>query len=749
MALSKEEKQRRVFDKAIRLFQNTQAALRNERLQCLQDRRFANVAGAQWEDLRLQFENRPMMEVNRVALAVRRGISEMRNNPVSVTFVSKDGKDATKFADVCSSLYRADEQDSSADDAYATADGDALTGGFGAYRLRAVLADPYNADPVKREYQRIVIEPIPDADSTVFFDLNAKQMDKSDATHCWVLSSLSKTQYESDYGELPEILRDTEQKQSRIDYIGGNDGVNQLASMQKTVFQSQFDWLTPDVVFVAEYYCVESVNEKAQKWTNPSGDVEYYDVEELEEPYDPTDENSKSLQDFLTTTGWTMAEEVTRPVRKVHKYLMDGARILRDDGYIAGEYIPIIPVYGIRTFVDNVERTMGIVRTAKDPQRMLNVQASRLLEIASLSTYKKPIVNPEQIAGHEEMWATDNINQWPYLLLNPMMGPDGNIVAAGPQSYTSPPEVPQALSALIQMTSTMIDDLMGAPTANDQISPNVSGKAMDLGQQAKSLNLYQIMDNRAKSRKHAGKVYLSIAKEIYTDSGRFMKAITPDGQVSSVELNKPTMTENGQTQANDFENADLDVSVDVGPTSVSRKAALAREFTGLLQFVQNDPQTAKIIMMMILRNTEGEGLGDFQEWVRSQLVQMGVLKPNDEEKKAMEAAAANQQPDAQTLALQAMAQEQQASAVLKRVQTIKTMADAQKVSTDAEKTRAETAQIISQMSIDQRNHLMEMLQAVQQPTQQAPSPGPAQPAPGPSALPQILQNPASGPSVNQ
>lgn len=744
MALSKEEKNRRVFDKAIRLFQNTQAALRNERLQCLQDRRFANVAGAQWEDLRLQFENRPMMEVNRVALAVRRGISEMRNNPVSVSFIAKDGKDATKFADVCTALFRADEQDSSADDAYATADGDALTGGFGAYRLRAVLADPYNPDPAKREYQRIIVEPIPDADSTVFFDLNAKQMDKSDATHCWVLSSLSKSQYEADYGELPEILKSAEGRVSRIDSVTNGDGVNMLASMQKTVFQSQFDWLTPDVVYIAEYYCVEEVKEKAEKWTNPAGEIAYHDSEELDE-LDP--DTGAKFRDFLTLTGWTMVEELKRPVRKVHKYLMDGARILRDDGYIAGEYIPIIPVYGIRTFVDNVERTMGIVRTAKDPQRMLNVQASRLLEIASLSTYKKPIFTPEQVAGHEERWATDNINQYPYMLNNALIGPDGTqIVSVGPASYTSPPEVPQALSALIQMTSTMIDDLMGAPTQNDQIMANVSGKAVDLTQQAKSLNLFQIMDNRAKSRKHSGRVYLSIAKEIYTDSGRIMKGLGTDGNVTTIELNKPTMADGVQTQANDFESADLDVAVDVGPTSVSRKAALAREFTGLLQYTQNDPQLAKIIMMMILRNTEGEGLGDFQEWVRSQLVTMGVVKPNEDEQKAMEQAAQNKEPDAQTLALQAMAQQQQADATLKRVQTIKTLADSQKAKADADKVKAETIEILHGMDMAERQQLMEMLS---QASNMAPPQGQAQPAPGPSALPQILQNPASGPSGNQ
>ena len=43
-------------------------------------------------------------------------------------------------------------------------------------------------DP-ESEYQRIRIEPIYDADSCVFFDLDAKRQDKADAKRCYVLTS--------------------------------------------------------------------------------------------------------------------------------------------------------------------------------------------------------------------------------------------------------------------------------------------------------------------------------------------------------------------------------------------------------------------------------------------------------------------------------------------------------------------------------------------------------------------------------
>src|SRR6478735_5754351 len=82
----------------------------------------------------------------------------------------------------------------------------------------------------------------------------------------------------------------------------------------------------------------------------------------------------------LAQTGFMEVKKRTRKIRKVHKYIMSGAAILEDCGYIAGKYIPIIPFYGKRWFVDNIERFMGIVRLAKDVQRLKNMLVAWLAE---------------------------------------------------------------------------------------------------------------------------------------------------------------------------------------------------------------------------------------------------------------------------------------------------------------------------------------------------------------------------------
>ncbi len=136
--ISKSQQLANIHAEAMEEFDRIQSALRDERMQCLQDRRFYSIAGAQWEGpLGQQFDSKPKFEVNKIHLAVIRIINEYRNNRITVDFVSKEGAEYDALSDTCDDLYRADEQDSGAEEAYDNAFEEAVGGGFGARRLRA------------------------------------------------------------------------------------------------------------------------------------------------------------------------------------------------------------------------------------------------------------------------------------------------------------------------------------------------------------------------------------------------------------------------------------------------------------------------------------------------------------------------------------------------------------------------------------------------------------------------------------
>ncbi len=679
MAISKEQRLANIHQDAMAEFDNIQSAVRDERLQCLQDRRFYSIAGAQWEGpLETQFANKPRFEVNKCHLAVIRIISEYRNNRITVDFVSKDGSENDKLADTCDGLYRADEQASTADEAYDNAFEEAVGGGYGAWRLRAAYED--EEDP-EDERQRIYIEPIYDADSSVFFDLNAKRQDKADARSCYVLTAMSRPAYKAEWGDDP-------------------------ASWPKAIHQSEFDWLTPDVVYVAEYYKVEDKKERAQVWRDLDGEEKIY--------RDADFEDDEELLDTLTAIGSTLVREKPIKIRKVHKYIMSGSKVLEDCGYIAGKCIPIVPMYGKRWFVDNVERCMGHVRLAKDAQRLKNMQLSKLGEISALGSVEKPIVNPEQIAGHQVMWAEDNIRNFPYLLLNSMTDANGQIIPAGPIGYTKAPEIPAALAALLQITETDMQDLLGNAQAGEQIRANLSEKAVELVQNSLGMQTFIYMSNMAKSMKRSGEIWLSMSKDVLVEEGRRMKTVSAQGDIGSVELLKPMMTDKGKVLENDLSQAKFDVAVEVGPSSSSKKSATIRQLIEMMK-IASDPETMQVIGSMIMMNMEGEGVEEASGYFRKKLVNMGVVEPTEEEAKELAEAQANAQPDPNALYLQAAAQEAEANAVKARATTIKTLADADKSKAETVKTLSEVDQIHQQQALEVIDRFEQGMQP-QQPT---------------------------------
>jgi hypothetical protein len=669
--LSNDQRLANLHAEAMAQFDDVQTALRDERLQCLQDRRFYSLAGSQWEgplwDL---YENKPKFEVNKIMLAVIRIINEYRNNRITVDYVSKDGVENDKLAEVCDGLYRADEQASVADEAYDNAFEEAVGGGIGAWRLRTVYEDEENDDD---DRQRIRIEPIFDADSSVFFDLGAKRQDKSDAKFCYVVTSMTRQAYEETWGDNP-------------------------TDWPKIIHQYEFDWCTPDVVYVAEYYKVEEKTETIRIFETIDGTEERYTQADF-----AADE---TLEETLTAIGTVEVRQKRVKRKRVHKYIMSGGRVLEDAGYIAGKCIPIVVVYGKRWFVDNVERCMGHVRLAKDAQRLKNMQLSKLGEISALSSVEKPILTPEQVAGHQVMWSEDNLKDYPYLLVNPITDQNGNKTISGPVAYTRSAQIPPAMAALLTITEQDMQEILGNPQGADKMVSGMSGKAVEMIQTRVDMQSFIYMSNFSKGMKRCGEIWLSMAKEIYTEEKRKMKTIAQTGEAGMVELMRPTIDQ--ETGAvvleNDLSSATFDVVAEVGPSSTSKRAATVRALTGMLQITQ-DPETQQVITAMAMMNMEGEGIGDANAYFRKKLLRMGVVKPTDDEAEELMAEMQGQPQDPNSMYLQAAAEEATAKAAQARASTVKTVAD-------AELSRAKTVETLSNIDMDSQDHALNLAKQI-------------------------------------
>lgn len=676
---SKEDRLARIHREALEEFDDVWAALHDERMQAVEDRRFYSVSGQQWEGPHGdQFANRARFEFNKVHLAVIRIFNEYRANRITVDFQPQDGSsEGDDMADTCDGLFRADEQRCSADEAYDNTFEEGVGGGFGAWRLRACYEDEEDDE---NERQRIVMEPIFDADTCVFFDLGAKRYDKSDATKCWVLTPMPTKAYRKEYDDEP-------------------------TSWPKEDTPWLFDWTKADMTWVCEYYRIEEESEVVRFFKGLDDEAPEMRVTEADIEADP------ELLDELQATGFRQVREKKVKRKRVMKYLMSGGKMLSDGERIAGRCIPIVPYYGKRWVVDGVERCMGHVRLAKDAQRLVNMLMSWLAEMAGRFDIEKPIFTPRQIAGHAQQWANDNVDKFPYLLVNEVLDPTTNQpMPVGPIGYTKAPNIPPAMAALAQIAEQALSDLLGNQQAGEEVRPNLSGKAVELIQNRLDMQVFIYMSNLAKSMKRSGEIWLSMMRDIAVERGRKMKTIDGNGKAASVTINQLSYdAETGrEVIENDITRATFDVVVDVGPSSASKRAATVRALTGMLSISQ-DPESRTVLESLAMANMEGEGISDVRDFYRRRLVRMGAVKPTEDEQAQLAQEAAGQQPDPQAQALLGMAEEATANAQHARAKTVQTIADADLKVAQRAKTLAEAMQTATQEQIASVDALQRLL----------------------------------------
>jgi hypothetical protein len=170
------------------------------------------------------------------------------------------------------------------------------------------------------------------------------------------------------------------------------------------------------------------------------------------------------------------------------------------------------------------------------------------------------------------------------------------------------------------------------------------------------------------------------------------------------------MSEDGEVEhENDLSQAEFDLAVEVGPSSSSKRAATVRSLTAMMAVTQ-DPDALRVLQAAALMNMEGEGLTEISDHFRRQLVQMGVIKPTDEEAAQMAQAGSN--PDPNAIFLQAAAEEAQAKAAKARADVVATVAD-------AELTQAKTMETLAKVGGEVEGAMMQ--------PQLAPAPEPAAP----------------------
>jgi hypothetical protein len=672
--------------KALCNFDNAYTATQDMREQIIEAQRFVRVSGAQWEGSTNagysfdegRFEHYPRFELNKIARECDRIIGEYRQNRISVRFRPKDSQASEALAEKMNGKFRADYQETSGGEACDNAFDDAVTGGFGCWRMCADYED--EMDP-SNEQRRISLLPVYDPATCVFFDQDSKQYDRSDATWAMEMFSMTPKAFEAEY---PDSI---------------------AASLSKDDSGTQYDWSTPDAIYVGRYYEVRTEKVKISAWRNPiTNATAIYDEDQI-----------KDIEDELKEGSFEMIGEREVKKRRVYCGLLSGAEWLEEPKRIPGEHIPLIPVYGRRAFVDNQERIEGHAAKAMDAQRLENLMVSMIADNATQAGGDGiPIVDVDFIPGPlADHWAQRNKKRPAFLPMVSQKDKQGAVVAQAQVSgYTPPTQMPPALAGLLQYTGTAIQQITGASQLENMPS-NVATETVDSIFNRMDTQSYIYMDNMAKSMRRAGVVWLSMAREVY-GSDTPMRIVNEDGTDDVALMNGAVIDrQTGEEVAlNDLSQGNYEVTVDVGQSFATRRDATVKSLLSMLALIPPGTPKHDLVSSMILDNMDGEGIDDLKEYNRNQLLLSGVIKPRTPEEKQMVAQAkAQQQNQPSPDMVNALANQGLAVAENKKAdnQSMSLQIEAAKVITQDKLADAKIAEIFNSMNLDQRKEFRELM----------------------------------------
>ena len=635
-----------------------------------EDMRFIGVDGGMWEGFLQDTHNtdtrRARLEIDITSDYVMRYVGEWTLNRANVLFTEDDKATSEADAELLNGVYRADFKDNDGQVSQDTAVLEMAVCGTGAFKLCSRFVD--EEDP-ENEDQEIIFEPINNAFNHVMWDENAKRADKADANRVTVLTGYSREAFERAW---PDSMPSSA-------YVPSS--------------YSDFNWCTREVIYIAERYDVRIVKEKVQVWQNvAANEVKAFNKDEFE-----------LVEDELKALGWEFVRERKINRRTVEKSIFSGVEFLEDSKRIAGKFIPIIPLYGFRTYVDDVEYVRGLVRKLKDANRTINMGVSKMAESSASSGDTVPIFTRQQIKGLENNWA--NKNNKSYMVINDVLDAQGNPTPAGPVGEVRPNQIDPNTSGVIEVMSNFVQRLTGnAP--QDTIDPDASGKAINALRKRENLNTQVISDNVIQSIKHSGKVYRSMAGDIYTRA-QMKKVLGVDGTIRIEQLNQQSLDPQtgNPIQMNDLSRGRFSVDIEVGPQYESQKEATIESLERVLEKLpENSPYFGPVLSMW-MENISGTGLKPLKEFNRNLMLRQGLIEPeNGEEEQIVQQV--QQQTDPNDELIKAATAQQNAEAKNLEASSVGKIASAQKDLATAEKTKAETADIVTDIGIKRSEQIL-------------------------------------------
>ena len=538
------------------------------------DLEFVAVDGKQWPEqikAEREAEGRPCITMNKMSAFIDQVVGDQRMNRPSIRVVPVDSQADVKVAKILSGWIKHVQQISKSDVAIDHGFEHAVACGYGAWRV----VTRYSSNSAFE--QEAYIEVIENA-LAVFWGKHV-EYDCSDAMYCFIVSDMDRDEFKDKY---------------KVEPMSFNSAGDQFIE----------GWATKNTVRVAEYFVKVPVSKTI--YLLQDGRV-------VEKP---------SPEDVVARTRKVQSF-------KIMWYLLTGDKVLESKEWLGKKYIPVVPVWGKEFNVAGKRRIRGLIRNAKDAQRMYNYWASLDTEVIALQPKVPYILTPKQIAGHEDQWKEAHRKNYPYLLAN------ADKDAPGWPHRESPPQASSAFVEKLRETDQEIRDTIGLQKAALGMQSNErSGAAIRERKKEGDVGTFAFIDNLSRSLEHTGRILVDIAPALL-DTERAVRLGLDDGDFEFTTVN--IMAPDGSI-LNDLSMGTYDVVVTVGPSFTTQRTE-ARQ--SMQEFIQYYPDAAPII---------GDLYAKSMDWPEAEQVANRLaflLPPEIKAQKAAEEARKNGEPPPQ------------------------------------------------------------------------------------------------------
>ena len=521
--------------------------------QGLEDKKFVTIKGAQWEGdaiAKRKAQGKPTLEINISRAYVQQQINTMRQNRPQAKVVPVDSGADPEVAKVLEGLIKDVEESSNFEDALDTAAANQVHAAVGFYRI---VTDYINEKSFNQEPR---FKPVENPQA-VLIDPLSKALDGSDMAKALVCEWVDKDQVIKEHGK---------------------DAVDDF----ETDADSDWSNYTDKTVCIAEYFYKEQIADTLLLLKD--GTIEFKSVllEQVSED---------ELEQMIETERSTSRTEI-----KWAK--VSGTKVL-EKGVFPGQYIPIFPVYGEVTWVENKRHIFSLVHFAKDPQRLFNYWKSTEAHILQKNQDEMTIVDDRGIAGFDE-WR--NPSSAAYLRFK-ATDDSGNVIPYPTKIGAAAP--PVGILNASESAKALIPDIlnMHAPQMGQDVNQQ-SGVAIGLLQRQSDTAQFHFQDNINKTIRHSARVLIGLFPILY-DTEMVRRIIGADGESELVKLNAQPENQDEQSKAingvlNDMSLGRFDIRMDTGPSFNTQRE---QSFTLMMQLVQSNPSLFNIVADLIIMNS--------------------------------------------------------------------------------------------------------------------------------------------------